>query len=90
VKLVESLRRALNLTVVMVTHDVDTVMALADRVAILADQRLLTVAPLWEVVRYDHPFVQSFFLGRRCEKENVRDFRRKLAIAPHETVDGGQ
>jgi phospholipid/cholesterol/gamma-HCH transport system ATP-binding protein len=89
VQLIESLRRALNLTVVMVSHDVDTVMALSDRVAVLAEQRLLAVAPLWEVVHYDHPFVQSFFLGRRCEKENVRDFRHKLAIAAQETVDGG-
>jgi phospholipid/cholesterol/gamma-HCH transport system ATP-binding protein len=90
VQLIESLRRSLNLTVVMVTHDVDTLMALADRVAVLADQRLLTVAPLWEVVHYDHPFVHSFFLGRRCEKENVKDFRHKLALASQETVDGGQ
>jgi phospholipid/cholesterol/gamma-HCH transport system ATP-binding protein len=89
VQLIESLRRALKLTVVMVSHDVDTVMALADRVAVLAEQRLLTVAPLWEVVHYDHPFVKSFFLGRRCEKENVKDFRRKLAITPQEAVDGG-
>jgi phospholipid/cholesterol/gamma-HCH transport system ATP-binding protein len=89
VQLIESLRRALNLTVVMVTHDVDTVMALSDRVAVLADQRLLTVGPLWDVVRYDHPFVKSFFLGRRCDMENVTDFRRKLATIPPETVNGG-
>lgn len=90
VQLIESLRRALNLTVIMVTHDVDTVMALADRVAVLADQHLLTVAPLWEVVRYDHPFVRGFFLGRGCAKENVKDFRRKLAISRQEITEGGQ
>jgi phospholipid/cholesterol/gamma-HCH transport system ATP-binding protein len=89
VQLIQSLRHALNLTVVMVTHDVDTVMALSDRVAVLADQHLLTVGPLWEVVHYDHPFVENFFLGRRCEQENVADFRRKLAITPHVAVDGG-
>lgn len=90
VQLIESLRRALNLTVVMVTHDVDTVMALSDRIAVLADQRLLTVGPLWEVVQYEHPFVKNFFLGRRCEKENVKDFRRKLAITPQAQLAGGE
>jgi phospholipid/cholesterol/gamma-HCH transport system ATP-binding protein len=90
VMLIESLRRALNLTVVMVTHDVDTVMALSDRIAVLSDQRLLTVAPLWDVVRYEHPFVRSFFLGRRCEKEHVREFRHKLATTPQAHVAGGE
>jgi phospholipid/cholesterol/gamma-HCH transport system ATP-binding protein len=80
VKLIESLRRALDLTVVMVTHDVDSLMALSDRVAVLADQTVLTVAPLWEVVRNEHPFVKSFFLGQksRCQKERVEDFRAAL------------
>lgn len=90
VQLIESLRRSLNLTVVMVTHDVDTVMALSDRVAVLADQRLLTVAPLWDVVHYEHPFVRNFFLGRRCEKENVREFRRRLATAPQAHLAGNE
>jgi phospholipid/cholesterol/gamma-HCH transport system ATP-binding protein len=81
VQLIERLRRELRLTVVMVTHDVDTLIALADRVAVLADQRLITVGPLSEVVRYPHPFVRSFFLGHqeRCEKHQVDDFRRSLA-----------
>jgi phospholipid/cholesterol/gamma-HCH transport system ATP-binding protein len=83
VQLIESLRRALDLTVVMVTHDVDSLMALSDRVAVLADQELLTVAPLWEVVQTEHPFIKSFFLGHqeRCDKKHVRDFRATLATA---------
>ena len=87
VQLIESLRRALNLTVVMVTHDVDSLMALSDRVAVLADQRLLIVAPLWEVVKKEHPFIQSFFLGQcaRCDKKHVRDFRATLATTAHVT-----
>ncbi|TFW10168.1 ATP-binding cassette domain-containing protein [Oxalobacteraceae bacterium OM1] len=82
VKLIESLRRALDLTVVMVTHDVDTLLALSDRVAVLADQHLLAVAPLWDVVRNEHPFVKNFFLGQRnrCRKEVVQEFRDTLAI----------
>lgn len=87
VQLIEALRRLLDLTVVMVTHDVDSLMALSDRVAVLADQKLLTVAPLWEVVKTEHPFIKSFFLGHRsrCEKEHVRDFRAAFAAAAQGT-----
>jgi len=82
VQIIESMRRALNLTVVMVTHDVDTLLALADRVAVLAHQQLLTVGPLWEIVEHKDSFVQNFFLGhrKRCEEENIKDFRDKLAM----------
>jgi phospholipid/cholesterol/gamma-HCH transport system ATP-binding protein len=85
VQLIESLRRELHLTVVMVTHDVDTMLALADRVAVLADQRLVAVGPLWEVVDNPHPFVQNFFFGQRnrCAEENIREFRDKLAQTRH-------
>jgi phospholipid/cholesterol/gamma-HCH transport system ATP-binding protein len=81
VQLVERLRQELKFTVVMVTHDVDTLIALADRVAVLADQRLLTVGPLWEVVEFPHDFVRSFFLGHRtqCAQSSVDDVRRALA-----------
>ena len=81
VNLVERLRQELHLTLVMVTHDVDTLLALADRVAVLADQRLVTVGPLWEVVDFPHPFVHSFFLGHRtrCAQQSVDEFRRARA-----------
>lgn len=80
VRLIESLRRELGLTVVMATHDVATLMALSDRVAVLADQRLIAVRPLWEIVDLDHPFIRNFFSGERhrCAQENIRDFRERL------------
>jgi len=59
----ENLRQELHLTLVMVTHDVDTLLALADRVAVLAEQRLVTVGPLWEVVDFPHPFRPQLFPG---------------------------
>jgi phospholipid/cholesterol/gamma-HCH transport system ATP-binding protein len=65
VKLVASLRRELNLTVVMVTHDLDTLVAAADRVAVLAEQRVLVTGTLEEVVAAKHPFIVNFFLGDR-------------------------
>ncbi len=68
VKLIESLRRRLGLTVIMVTHDLDTLVSLADRVAVLANQRVLICAPLEQAVRVDHPFVRNFFLGQRGQR----------------------
>lgn len=65
VMLIAELRRELDLTVVMATHDLDTLVALSDRVAVLADQRLVGLGTLTEVVGTDHPFIRNFFLGAR-------------------------
>jgi phospholipid/cholesterol/gamma-HCH transport system ATP-binding protein len=65
VRLIEELRRGLGLTVVMVTHDLDTLVALSDRIAVLFDGRLVVVGTLREVVRSEHPFIVNFFLGER-------------------------
>ncbi|KON79648.1 ATP-binding cassette domain-containing protein [Azoarcus sp. PA01] len=69
VELVRSLQAQLGLTVVLVTHDIDTLAALSSKVAILAERRILSYAPLEETMELDHPFVTSFFrgeLGRRA------------------------
>ena len=65
VTLIKSLHRELNLTVVMVTHDLDTLVALSTRVAVLCEQRLVVVGTLDEVVAHDHPFICNFFMGER-------------------------
>lgn len=65
VKLIQELRGELQLSVVMVTHDLDTLVALADRVAVLCDQHLLAVGPMREITSIDHPFVRNFFRGER-------------------------
>lgn len=61
VALVQTLSREYSLTVLMVTHDVDTLTTLATRVAVLAEGRIVAEGPLQEVVRNEHPFVKSFF-----------------------------
>ncbi|MDR2127820.1 MAG: ATP-binding cassette domain-containing protein [Burkholderiaceae bacterium] len=63
--LLSSLRQELGLTVVMVTHDLDTLFALSTRVAVLADQRVIINAPVPEVLAFKHPFIEHFFLGER-------------------------
>lgn len=61
VELVGSLQRELGLTVVMVTHDLNTLAGLASHVAVLADQRIIACGPKDEVMTVDHPFVTGFF-----------------------------
>lgn len=61
VELVLSLQRQLGLTVVLVTHDVDTLAALATKIAILSDRRIVSCVSLEETMELDHPFVESFF-----------------------------
>ncbi len=75
VSLVKELHRELNLTVVMVTHDLDTLVALSHRVAVLCEQRLVVVGTLDEVVANTHPFICNFFMGERGRRalEAVRD-----------------
>jgi phospholipid/cholesterol/gamma-HCH transport system ATP-binding protein len=63
--LLQSLHHELDLTVVMVTHDLDTIFELSTRVAVVADKHVVINAPPNEVVALDHPFVQDFFRGGR-------------------------
>ncbi|MBU2738348.1 ABC transporter ATP-binding protein [Acidithiobacillus concretivorus] len=55
-------------TVVMVSHDLDSLAATASRVAVLADHKVLTVGPLNAVQAVDHPYIQAFFHGERGER----------------------
>ena len=65
VTLLRSVHQELGLTVVMVTHDLDTLFELSSRVAVLADQHVIINAPVQEVLAFDHPFIKHFFLGER-------------------------
>ena len=64
-ELIGTLQEALGLTVFLITHDLDTLYAICDRVAVLADRRVLVAAPLPEVEKFDHPWVQEYFHGPR-------------------------
>jgi phospholipid/cholesterol/gamma-HCH transport system ATP-binding protein len=63
--LLRSLHKDMELTVVMVTHDLDTVFELSTRIAVLAEQKVIINAPPKEVVAFSHPFIHEFFLGER-------------------------
>ncbi|PJJ20237.1 phospholipid/cholesterol/gamma-HCH transport system ATP-binding protein [Janthinobacterium sp. 67] len=68
VALIQSLHRELGLTVVMVTHDLDTLFALSTRIAVLAEKHVIAIGPTREVIQVDHPFIKQFFLGDRGKR----------------------
>ena len=70
-KLLRSLHAELGLTVVMVTHDLDTLFELSTRVAVLADQRVVVSGPPREVMAFEHPFVRHYFLGDRGRRAST-------------------
>ena len=74
--LLRSLHRDMELTVVMVTHDLDTLFELSSRIAVLADQKVIINAPPKEVVAFPHPFINEFFLGERGQRamELLREY----------------
>ena len=66
--LLRSLHRDMELTVVMVTHDLDTLFELSTRIAVLADQKVIVSGPPKEVIAFSHPFIRNFFLGQRGQR----------------------
>ncbi len=68
VALIQSLHRELGLTVVMVTHDLDTLFALSTRIAVLAEKHVIALGPTRDVLAVDHPFIKQFFLGARGQR----------------------
>lgn len=65
-QLIMTLRDALDLTVFMVTHDLDSLTATCDRIAILADRKVLVHGSLQDMLEFDHPWVKSYFHGVRA------------------------
>jgi phospholipid/cholesterol/gamma-HCH transport system ATP-binding protein len=64
-RLIVNLKHSLGLTVFMVTHDLDTLHATCDRVAVLAERKVIALGPLDDVRRNDHPWIQEYFSGPR-------------------------
>ncbi|WBU63515.1 ABC transporter ATP-binding protein [Paracoccus aerodenitrificans] len=65
-RLIVSLRDAMNLSVFLVTHDLDTLHACCDRIAVLAEKRVLTTGTMAEMLEIDHPWVHEYFHGPRA------------------------
>jgi phospholipid/cholesterol/gamma-HCH transport system ATP-binding protein len=64
-ELIRDLSDSLDLTVFMITHDLDSLYSITDQVAVLADKKVVAMAPVRELEKSDHPWIQEYFGGPR-------------------------
>ncbi|MDR1360517.1 MAG: ABC transporter ATP-binding protein [Deltaproteobacteria bacterium] len=64
-QLLLTLRKNLDLSVCLVTHDLDTLYAVCDRVAVLAEKRIYAVDTIDKLIQLDHPWIREYFTGPR-------------------------
>jgi phospholipid/cholesterol/gamma-HCH transport system ATP-binding protein len=69
-ELIKVLKQTLGLTVFLITHDLDTLHAICDRVAVLADHKVLAVGTIPQLLTFDHPWVREYFAGPRGRAAN--------------------
>ncbi|MBE1284031.1 MAG: ATP-binding cassette domain-containing protein [Rhodobacteraceae bacterium] len=74
--LIGDLQSALGLTVFMVTHDLDSLYAVCNRVAVLAERRVLVEGPIDQMTDVDHPWVQEYFTGPRARAAQKKTHNR--------------
>ncbi len=75
-KLIKELRDLLGITVVMITHDLESIFSIVDRMAVLADKKVVAEGTLENVLQSKHPFVEAFFKNDYTKerfKDKVRD-----------------
>jgi phospholipid/cholesterol/gamma-HCH transport system ATP-binding protein len=65
-ELIGQLQKSLGLTVFLVTHDLDTLHAVCDRVAVLAEKKVLVTGTMADMLKVDHPWVHEYFHGPRA------------------------
>lgn len=63
--LTRDLKETLGLTVFLITHDLDTLYAICDRVAVLADHKVIAIGAIEELLAIDHPWINEYFSGPR-------------------------
>jgi phospholipid/cholesterol/gamma-HCH transport system ATP-binding protein len=63
--LTRNLKETLGLTVFLITHDLDTLYAICDRVAVLADHKVIAIGPIEDLLATDHPWIKEYFSGPR-------------------------
>ena len=64
-QLILELSQALGLTVIMITHDLDSLHTICDRVAVIAEKRIVANEPLSTLAQHSHPWIQDYFGGPR-------------------------
>jgi phospholipid/cholesterol/gamma-HCH transport system ATP-binding protein len=84
--LTASLQKTLGLTVFLITHDLDTLHAICDRVAVLADKKVIAVGTIDELLALDHPWIQEYFNGPRGRA--ATDAQERIAARDHDRDAG--
>ncbi|RUM75079.1 MAG: ABC transporter ATP-binding protein [Sulfurovum sp.] len=77
-KLIVELRELLGITVVMITHDLDSIFSIIDRMAVLADKRVVAEGSLENVLQSTHPFVEAFFKN---------EYTKEMYLSKRKAVD---
>lgn len=78
-ELIRGLADTLGLTVMLITHDLDTLYTVCDRVAVLADKRVAAIGTIDELVATDHPWIAEYFGGPRGRAAESAQHRRNTA-----------
>ena len=71
--LIRGLSHSLGLTVFLVTHDLDTLHAVCDRIAVLAERKVLVTGTMEDMLKVDHPWVHEYFHGPRARAALAQD-----------------
>tara|TARA_R110002167_G_scaffold154534_4_gene348752 strand:- start:855 stop:1628 length:774 start_codon:yes stop_codon:yes gene_type:complete len=72
-QLIRQLQRTLGLTVFMVTHDLDSLHAICDRIAVLAEKRVMVVGTMQEMLKQSHPWIREYFHGPRARAAGLTE-----------------
>ena len=89
-KLIRGLTDTLGLTVFLITHDLDSLYAICDRVAVLADKQVIAVGTIEELLSTDHPWIQDYFRGPRGRAALKTDGQSDdpISVPDKGTIDG--
>jgi phospholipid/cholesterol/gamma-HCH transport system ATP-binding protein len=80
--LTKELQDTLGLTVFLITHDLDTLHEICDRVAVLADHKVIAVDTIPNLLKLDHPWIQEYFNGPRGRAAEAAQHRAKAMDKP--------
>jgi phospholipid/cholesterol/gamma-HCH transport system ATP-binding protein len=69
--LIRTLQRTLGLTVFMVTHDLDSLHDVCDRIAVLADGKIIAAGPMKTMLASEHPWLKAYFRGERAARRRA-------------------
>ena len=89
-QLTRALQETLGLTVFLITHDLDTLYEICDRVAVLADHMVIAVGTIPELLALDHPWIQEYFNGPRGRAAKQSTARAKALPHVAKAMDNSQ